>query len=124
MSAQIRRLSLCAFLLAALAGPLRAYTAPKTVAGLTPGLTTVGYTLLVPATGAVAVARTTTGVYEIGGGAYGAAITGTDGTSYILKWDSGESAPVVATDLLQNTAQSIQSGLSLPAVRGQIRRGR
>jgi hypothetical protein len=70
--------------------PLEAYTVPKTVNGFASGLATVGYTLYTPSTGVQAVARTTTGVHEIGAtGVYTVAMPGTDGTEYSVIWDDG-----------------------------------
>lgn len=63
------------------------------------GLATVGYRQ-VGAAGATVVARTTVGVYEIGGGAYGVEVTLNNDTKS-LEWDTGEATPKFAhEDLL------------------------
>lgn len=64
------------------------------------GLATVGYTLKDTAGGDV-VARTTTGVADLGNGAYGVAVDlPKEATS--IKWDTGEVTPVYAhEDLIE-----------------------
>lgn len=62
------------------------------------GLATVGY-LEYDDTGSVNVARTTTGVVEVGGGAYGVDVTLTAGTVGLL-WDTGEATPKFANESL------------------------
>jgi len=65
------------------------------------GIATVGYEQ-VGAAGASLVARTTTGVYELGGGVYGVDIVLAAGCRSIL-WDTGEAVPIFATeDVMEN----------------------
>lgn len=59
-------------------------------------LVTVGYEQ-VGAAGATVVARTTVGVYEIGGGAYGVELI-LDNDTKTLLWDTGETIPVFAVE--------------------------
>jgi hypothetical protein len=59
------------------------------------GLGSVGMTLLNP-DGSEHTARTTTGIYEMGGGGYGKNISFPDNWKGIIKWDSGEGSPVYA----------------------------
>jgi hypothetical protein len=60
------------------------------------GLATVGYAQR-GAAGAIVVARTTTGVYELGGGAYGVEILLNAATKSLL-WDTGEATPIYAVE--------------------------
>lgn len=60
------------------------------------GLGTVGY-VQVGAAGAVIVARTTVGVYEIGGGCYGVEILLNAATKQLL-WDTGGATPRFAVE--------------------------
>lgn len=60
------------------------------------GLATVGYEQ-VGAAGATVVARTTAGVYEIGGGAYGVEILLDNDTKSLL-WDTGAATPIYAVE--------------------------
>ncbi len=60
------------------------------------GLATVGYAQR-GAAGAVVVARTTAGVYELGGGSYGVEIL-LDAATKSLLWDTGEVTPVFAVE--------------------------
>lgn len=59
------------------------------------GLATVGYRLYTN-TGTDAQARTTTGVVEIGQGAYGVNDTSIPVTAVGVEWDTGEATPVYA----------------------------
>ena len=61
------------------------------------GLATVGYRF-VDATGGDAVARTTVGVYEIGGGAYGVQAPLPPASALSIEWDTGEATPIYAHD--------------------------
>ncbi|MHC1623453.1 MAG: hypothetical protein ACXQTR_02540 [Candidatus Methanospirareceae archaeon] len=73
---------------------------PKTcsMGGSQTGLVnTIGITLLNP-DGTVHTARTTTGIYEIGGGCYGKEITFDDNWSGIIIWDTGGANPVYAIE--------------------------
>jgi hypothetical protein len=64
------------------------------------GLGTVGYEQ-VGAAGASIVARTTVGVYEIGGGAYGVEVALNIATKSLV-WDTGAATPIFAIeDLLE-----------------------
>lgn len=60
------------------------------------GLATVGYVQR-GAGGSTVVARTTTGVYEIGGGFYGVEILLENATKSLL-WDTGEGSPLFACE--------------------------
>lgn len=74
---------------------------PKTVAfgGSKTGLVgTIGVTLL-NSDGSVHIARTTIGIYEIGGGCYGKEIEFEDNWSGSLKWDIGGAPPIVTEDI-------------------------
>lgn len=65
------------------------------------GLATVGYTQIA-ANGTDLVARTTTGVFEVGGGVYGVDIVLSAGCRSLL-WDTGASTPIFATeDTMEN----------------------
>lgn len=70
---------------------------PRSVAfgGNKTGLELVGLTLLNP-DGTEHTARTTAGIYEMGGGGYGKNITFPDDWKGVIKWDSGEGSPVYA----------------------------
>ena len=59
------------------------------------GLGTVGYRLY-DATGGDAVARTTVGVVEIGGGAYGVDRASIPTTARGIEWDTGGASPIFA----------------------------
>jgi hypothetical protein len=66
------------------------------------GLATVGYRL-VNDTGGDSVARTTTGVVDFGGGAYGVAAVTVPDSAVSIQWDTGGGSPVYATeDLADN----------------------
>jgi len=56
---------------------------------------TIGVTLLNP-DGTVKTARTTDGIYEIGGGTYGKIITFDDNWSGVIVWDTGGDTPYYA----------------------------
>jgi hypothetical protein len=58
---------------------------------------TIGVTLLNP-DGTTHTARTTTGLYEIGGGCYGKNTTFDDDWKGSLKWDTGGGSPVYAVE--------------------------
>ncbi len=58
---------------------------------------TIGVTLLNP-DGTVHTARTTVGIYEIGGGTYGKNFTFPDDWIGSIKWDTGGGTPVYATE--------------------------
>lgn len=60
------------------------------------GLATVGYEQIA-AGGSSLVARTTTNVYEVGGGVYGVEIVLTAGCKSLL-WDTGEGTPIFAAE--------------------------
>lgn len=60
-------------------------------------LSGVGFTLLNP-NGSIYQARTTSGVYEINGGSYGAEITFPDNWIGIIQWDTGMPSPVYAVE--------------------------
>jgi len=65
------------------------------------GLATVGYEQ-VGLAGATLVARTTVGVYEVGGGVYGVDIVLSAGCRSLL-WDTGATTPIFATeDMMEN----------------------
>lgn len=64
------------------------------------GLATIGYRQY-NATGGDAVARTTTGVVEIGNGAYGVEII-THVNAVGVQWDTGETTPAYANESLSN----------------------
>lgn len=66
------------------------------------GLTTVGYRLVTSA-GTVG-SRVTSGVYEVGGGAYGALVTFPDAFIGTLRWDSGGSPLRYASEAIDLTA--------------------
>jgi len=75
-------------------------TLPKTVAfgGSKTGLVgSVGVTLLDP-DGSVQVVRTTSGIYEIGGGCYGKEIVFPDIWNGSILWDTGGGSPVYASE--------------------------
>jgi len=63
------------------------------------GLATVGYEQ-VGLAGATLVARTTVGVYEVGGGVYGVDIVLSAGCRSLL-WDTGATTPIFATEIKQ-----------------------
>ena len=65
------------------------------------GLATVGYRF-VDAAGGDAVARTTVGVYEIGGGAYGVQAPLPPASALSIEWDTGEATPIYAHEDLLN----------------------
>jgi hypothetical protein len=69
------------------------------------GLATVGYALK-DFGGAVVAARTTAGVAEAepGSGTYGAMVTFPDGFAGRLVWDTGEAAPLYASDVIAPAA--------------------
>jgi len=58
---------------------------------------TIGVTLLNP-DGTVHTARTTAGIFEIGGGCYGVEIAFPDNWAGALKWDTGGGTPVYACE--------------------------
>jgi len=58
---------------------------------------TIGVTLLNP-DGTEHTPRTTTGIYEIGGGCYGKEITFPDNWKGSIKWDTGGGSPAYATE--------------------------
>jgi len=75
-------------------------TIPKTCAmgGSQIGLVgTIGVTLL-NSNGTVNTARTTDGIFEIGGGCYGKDITFPDDFKGSIKWDTGGGTPVYAVE--------------------------
>lgn len=69
------------------------------------GLATVGYTQY-DRTAAVAVARTTVGVVEIGSGVYGVDVL-PDTDTVEIQWDTGGSSPAFASQSLEDMAVSI-----------------
>jgi len=78
------------------------------------GLLTVGYRQY-DNTGGDAVARTTTGVVEVGNGVYGVDVT-PDASAVGVQWDTGETIPIYAAEnLTQNFIDSVavQSTLDL-----------
>jgi hypothetical protein len=92
------------------------------------GLATVGYALK-DFGGAVVAARTTAGVAEAepGSGTYGAMVTLPDGFAGRLVWDTGEAAPLYASDVIAPAAAApaadpyilaIQRGDVVVATRG------
>jgi hypothetical protein len=72
------------------------------------GLGTVGFTLI-NSSGNVAVARSTTGVHEVGAntGIYAAPITFDDFVGSIL-WDTGGGSPVYATEEYNAVEESVE----------------
>ena len=77
-----------------------ALSLPKvcSVGGSHTGLTgTIGITLLNP-DGTTHTARTTAGIYEIGGGCYGKEIAFPDNWLGSIKWDTGGGSPVYAVE--------------------------
>ena len=74
------------------------------------GLATVGYRE-VDNTGTTTVARTTTGVVEIGGGGYGVDVT-LNAATVVLEWDTGEATPIYAHDNLEIKNDEVQSDLA------------
>lgn len=76
------------------------------------GLTTVGYRLLDVL--GVAGTRITAGVYEIGGGSYGASIAATSGS---ILWDTGETpTPLYASESL-GCDSGMEGGVEVPTTR-------
>jgi len=71
---------------------------------------TVGYTQ-VKTDGTTAVARTTTGIVEIGNGAYGVTVT-PDAATAIIKWDSGGGTPMYAFEEIGLTVTEIVAGVA------------
>lgn len=61
------------------------------------GLITVGYALYDTDNNPVGT-RTTTGIFDLGGGAYGAQVTFDDGFQGRIAWDTGESSPRYANE--------------------------
>lgn len=76
------------------------------------GLTTVGYRL-VASDGTEAAARTTAGVYPLGGGAYAADVTVSDGFDGSIVWDADAGSDAVAAESWRST-ETID-GLTLEA---------
>lgn len=74
------------------------------------GVATVGITIL-NADGTVSVARTTTGVVDLGGGAYGKAVTFADGFRGFAKWDTGTGSPLYATAPIEPVPTSVASAV-------------
>jgi hypothetical protein len=77
---------------------------------------TIGITLLNP-DGSTHTARTTAGIYEIGGGYYGKDISFPDNWKGVIKWDTGGGSPVYmcevyTTDGLLDAAEELQQSLS------------
>lgn len=66
------------------------------------GLGTVGYRQ-VNITGGDAVARTTIGVFEIGGGAYGVNLAALNSATVLIEWDTGEGTPKYAHEDIKQT---------------------
>lgn len=66
------------------------------------GLATVGYRQYND-TGGDAVARTTTGVVEVGNGAYGVEVA-VDPATVGVQWDTGEASPIYANESLLTPA--------------------
>jgi len=75
------------------------------------GLTTVGYQLKTT-TGTNSGTRITAGIFEIGGGAYGADIAFADNFRGFILWDTGEATPRFAPDPVDLRAVDA-SGLTL-----------
>lgn len=80
---------------------------------------TIGITLLNP-DGTTKTARTTDGIYEIGGGAYGKQITFDDNWSGIIVWDTGGGTPYYAiteynlegmADAIREKTDNLPSGI-------------
>ena len=80
---------------------------------------TIGVTLLNP-DGTTKTARTTDGIYEIGGGTYGKQITFDDNWSGIIVWDTGGSTPYYAVteynlegmaDAIREKTDNLPSGI-------------
>ena len=67
---------------------------------------TVGYTQ-VKADGTTAVARTTTGIVEIGNGAYGVTVT-PDALAAVIQWDSGGGTPMYAVEEIVHRANILR----------------
>lgn len=77
---------------------------------------TIGVALL-NSDGSIHTARTTAGIYEIGGGYYGKDISFPDNWKGIIKWDTGGGTPIYAceeytTDGLLDAAEEFQQSLS------------
>lgn len=75
------------------------------------GLATVGYTQKA-ANGSDSVARTTTGVVDMGNGCYAVDVT-LDPTTVLVKWDTGGVSPIYAHEAIQLYDQPIETGFSL-----------
>lgn len=75
------------------------------------GLATVGYTQK-GANGADTVARTTTGVVDMGNGCYAVDVT-LNANTVLVKWDTGGASPIYAHEAIQLYDQPIETGFSL-----------
>lgn len=78
------------------------------------GLATVGYTQKA-ANGSDSVARTTTGVVDMGNGCYAVDVT-LDPTTVLVKWDTGGASPIYAHEAIQLYDQPIETGFNLKQI--------